>query len=145
MLHCVSARQSIPITPCLLQPLRIPEHIWEDIAMDFIIALPPVRGTSVIVVVIDRLSKYGHFIPLPSFSSRIVAESFLQHIVKRHGIPRIIVSDRDRTFTSTIWRHLMRLQGTTLCFSSAYQPQSNSLQSEALNRCLEMYFCCFAH
>lgn len=66
--------------------------------MDFIVGLPVVRGFSVIMVVVDRLSKYGHFTPLPAhFSSVTMAEAFLQHIVKLHGVPRTIVSDRDRT------------------------------------------------
>lgn len=113
--------------------------------MDFIVGLPLVRCFSVIMVVVDRLSKYGQFTPLPPhFSSTIVIEAFLHSVVKHHGLPRTIVSDRDKTFTSTFWRHLMKLQGTKLCFTSAYHPQSDG-QSEALNKCLEMYLRCFVH
>lgn len=113
--------------------------------MDFIIGFPVVKGLSVILVVIDRLSKYGHFIPLPAnYSGITVAEAFVTHIIKLHGIPRTIVSDRDKSFTSAFWRHLMKLQGTHLCFGTAYHPQTDG-QSEALNKCLEMYLRCFVH
>nr|KYP48938.1 Transposon Ty3-I Gag-Pol polyprotein [Cajanus cajan] len=123
----------------LLQPLPIPSQIWEDIAMDFITGLPIVKGYSVILVVVDRLSKYGHFQPLkPDFTSLQVAEAFISSIVRLHGIPKTIVSDRDRVFMSRFWQQLFTLQGTTLAMSSAYHPQSDG-QTEALNKCLEMY------
>ena len=69
--------------------------------MEFITSLPPAHGYSVIMVVIDRLSKFAHFLPLKhDFSSKQVAEIFVQHIIKLHGFPRLIVSDRDRLFVS---------------------------------------------
>ena len=84
-----------------LHPLPIPQNIWEDVAMDFITGLPPVHGYTVILVVIDKLSKYAHLIPLKThFTSASVVEQFIQHVVKLHGIPKTIVSDRDKTFTS---------------------------------------------
>lgn len=67
----------------------------------------------------------------------------MHNIVKLHGMPNSIVSDRDRVFTSSFWRHLFKLQGTTLDMSSAYHPQPDG-QSEALNKCLEMYLHCLA-
>lgn len=99
----------------LLQPLLIPEQVWKDIAMDFITGLPPSSGFTVIMVVVDRLSKYGHFIPLKSdYSSKMVAETFMHNVVKLHGMPKSIVSDRDKVFTSQFWEQLFQLQGTTL-------------------------------
>ncbi|KAJ9537379.1 hypothetical protein OSB04_030112 [Centaurea solstitialis] len=92
----------------------------------------------------NQLSKYGHFAPLRAdFTSLKVAESFLSNIIKLHGFPKTIVSDRDKVFSSWFWQHLFKLSGTTLAMSSAYHPQSDG-QSEALNKCLEQYLRCFA-
>ncbi|GAU45812.1 hypothetical protein TSUD_115000 [Trifolium subterraneum] len=90
-----------------------------------------------------RLTKFAHVIPLRSdYNSKTVAEAFMNNIVKLHGLPKSIVSDRDKVFTSKFWRRLFELQGTTLAMSSAYHPQSDG-QSEILNKCLEMFLRCF--
>ncbi|WVZ06579.1 hypothetical protein V8G54_019925 [Vigna mungo] len=124
-------------------PLPIPNLIWEDIAMDFIVSLPISQGYSNIMVVIDRLSKFAHFIPLKQgFNSKTVAGTFIQHIVKLYGFPKSIVSDWDRVFISNFWKLLFKYQGTTLTMSSSYHPQSDG-QTENLNRTLEMYLRCF--
>ena len=91
--------------------------------MDFIVGLPLSKGLSVIFVVADRLSKFGHFMPLKAdFSRSKVAEVFIQNMVKLHGVPKTIVSDRDKAFLSHFWRHLFQAMGTTLFMSSAYHP-----------------------
>ena len=83
--------------------------------MDFITSLPLLNGYSVIMVVVDHLSKYAHFLPLKAdYTAKQVAESFFTNVVKLHGIPKSIVSDRDKVFTSQFWQHLFKLQGTTL-------------------------------
>ena len=111
---CQRAKTSQLHPVSLLNPLSIPTQVWEDTAMDFITGLPIFKGYSVIMVVIDHLSKYGHFVPLCSnFSTSQVAEAFVQHVVKLHGILRSIVSDRDKVFTSSFWSHLFKLQATT--------------------------------
>lgn len=96
-----------------------------------------------IFVVVDQLSKYAHFMPLTAhYISHFVALVFLEHVVKLHGVPRTIVSDRDKVFTGAFWKHLARLQGTQLRMSSAYHPQTDG-QTEAVNKSLEMYLRCF--
>ncbi|CAJ2652292.1 unnamed protein product [Trifolium pratense] len=142
-LICQQAKHSTAVPAGLLHPLPIPQQIWEDLSMDFIIGLPPSHTYTVILVVVDRLSKYSHFIPLKGdYTSSKVAEAFVNTIVKLHGFPKTIVSDRDRVFTSQFWQHLFKISGTTLAMSTAYHPQTDG-QSEAVNKCLELYLRCF--
>ena len=140
---CQQAKVSQSLPGGLLQPLPIPHIIWEEIAVDFINNLPLSNGYSSIMVVIDRLSKFAHFIPLKfGFNSKIVAEAFIQNIVKLYGFPKTIFSDRDRVFISSFWRHLFKSQGTQLAMSSFYHPQSDD-QTKNLNKILEMYLRCY--
>jgi hypothetical protein len=126
----------------LLLPLPVPQGVWSDIAMDFVEALPRVRGKSVILTVVDRFSKYAHFIPLAHpYSAETVAQSFFAEIVRLHGIPQSIVSDRDSVFTSNFWDELMRLSGTKLQMTTAFHPQSDG-QSESANKVIIMYLRC---
>ena len=105
----------------LLMPLPIPTAVWADIGLDFVEALPRVNGKSVILSVIDRFSKYCHFIPLAHpYTAETVVQAFFADIVRLHGIPQSMVSDRDPVFTSAFWRELMRLMGTKLHMSSAF-------------------------
>jgi len=103
-LTCQQTKHATTLPSGLLQPLPIPEQIWEDVAMDFITGLPSSNGHTVIMVVIDRLSKYAHLVSLKAdFNSKQVAELFVKNIVKLHGFPKKIVSDRDKVFTSQFW------------------------------------------
>lgn len=89
--------------------------------MDFITNLPNFAGKTVIWVVVDRLTKFAHFIALPtSFSASHLAAMFLTEIYRLHGAPKTIVSDRDRIFISKFWKELFKALGTTLAYSSSY-------------------------
>jgi hypothetical protein len=91
--------------PITLQPLPIPPAIWRDISMDFIVVLPKSCNKFVIMVVVDRLSKYAHLFSLQHpFIASTVAQIFMDYIFKLHGMPHSIVFDQDPTFTNNIWQ-----------------------------------------
>ena len=103
--------------------MPIPSTPWPNVSVDFIVSLPKSHLKNVVLVVVDRLTKYVHFIPLahPYIASKVV-ELYVQNVLKLHGMPTSIVSDRDPTFTSQFWKELMQLQGIELAMSSAYHP-----------------------
>jgi hypothetical protein len=110
--------------------------------MDFIEGLPKVGGKSVILTVVDRFSKYGHFIPLGHpYTVASVARAFSNGIVRLHGFPTSIVSDRDPVFTGNVWRDLFKLADDTLRMSTAFHPQTDD-QSEVVNKIIAMYLRC---
>jgi len=112
--------------------------------MDFIEGLPSSNGYFVIMVVVDRLAKYAHFAALKHhFTTATVAKAFVANVVHLYGIPRSIVSDRDRVFLNSFLQALFPLQGTQLCMSSSYHPKSDG-QTNMMDWTLEQYLRCFA-
>jgi hypothetical protein len=129
----------------LLQSLSIPCQVWDDITMDFIEGLPPSQSKNTILVVVDRLRKSTHFLSLTHlFIAKIVAEKFVEGVIKLHGRPNSIISDHDPIFISNFWCEFFRLPGTQLKMSFAYHPQMDG-QTEVINRCVEQYFRCLVH
>ena len=122
----------------LLQPLPIPEWKWEHNTMDFIFKLPPsTQRHDGIWVVVDRLIKSAHFLPIrEKFSPQKLAELFMSHIVSLHGVPVSIISDRDPRFTSIFWKRLMKELGVKLNLSTDFHPQTDG-QSERTIQTLE--------
>jgi len=105
--------------------------------MDFIIGLTKSLGKEVIWVIVDRFSKYAHFVTLSHpYSAKAVAQAYMDNIFRPHGILKSIVSDRDTIFLSTFWQSLFTTMGVDLHLSSAYHPQADG-QTKVVNKCLE--------
>ena len=121
-----------------LQPLPIPSWKWEDINMDFIVGLPNTsQKHDSIWVIIDRLTKTAHFLPVrTTYSTKRYVEIYLDQIVHLHGVPKTIISDHGAQFVARFWEQLQDSLGTKLIRSSAYHPQTDG-QTERVNQILE--------
>ena len=107
----------------LLQPLPIPEKPGLDVSMDFVEGLLKSHLKSVVFVVVDRLTKYTHFMALSHpYTAAKVANQYMHFVFKLHGMSSTIISDREPTFTFLFWKELMKLQGVSLAMSSTYHP-----------------------
>jgi transposase InsO family protein len=122
----------------MLQPLPIPTWKWDDINMDFITGLPKTtRGFDSIWVIIDRLTKLAHFLPVKIKHSTVrLAKIYFERILSLHGVPKTIIYDRGPQFVSKFWMELHKSLGTKVIHSSAYHPQTSG-QTERVNQILE--------
>jgi hypothetical protein len=122
----------------LLQPLKISEWKWEEFRMDFIVGLPYNQaGYDSTWVIVDRLTKVVHFIPVKTtYSGAKLAKLYMSRIMCLHGVPKKIMSDRGSQFTSKFWEKLHESMDTKLNFSLAYHPQTDG-QMERTNQILE--------
>ncbi|GJP52569.1 hypothetical protein CLOM_g11671 [Closterium sp. NIES-68] len=122
----------------LLQPLDPPERPWQHITMDYVTGLTagPSENDAILVVV-DRLTKMAHFIACQqTITAEQIAQLFIANVIRLHGLPTAIISDRDPKFTSNFWRHLWDQFDTKLQFSSTYHPQTDG-QTERVNQTME--------
>jgi hypothetical protein len=120
--------------PGLLQPIPIPGMAWQLITMDSIEALPRSEGKDTILVVVDKLTKYAHFISLSHpFTTKTIVQIFIDNVFKLHGLPLAIITDKDRIFTSQLWQDLFKSLNVKLIFSSACHPQTDG-QSKRVNQ-----------
>nr|GEV53911.1 putative reverse transcriptase domain-containing protein [Tanacetum cinerariifolium] len=115
----------------LLQQPEIPEWKWEKLAMDLVTKFPrSSSGYDAIWVVVDRLTKSAHFLPIrEDYKTEKLARIYINEIVARHGVPVSIISDRDGRFASHLWQALQEVLGTKLHMSTAYHPETDG-QSE---------------
>jgi hypothetical protein len=124
----------------LLQPLAVPNDRWQSVSMDYITGLPcTAQGYDAVYVVVDRLSKMAHFVPCTKdITAEGTAELFVREVVRLHGYPLEIISDRDPKFASKFWQRLFELLGVQRRMSTAFHPQTDG-GTERLNRILEEY------
>ncbi|GJS71735.1 hypothetical protein Tco_0704576 [Tanacetum coccineum] len=121
----------------LVQP-EIPQWKWENITMDFVTKLPKTAaGQDTIWVIVDRLTKSAHFLPMREDDTlEKLTRLYLKEVVSKHGVPVSIISDRDGKFTSHFWKSLNKALGTRLDMSTAYHPETDG-QSERTIQTLE--------
>ena len=123
----------------LLKPLPVPTRPWDSISMDFIEKLPDAHGHNAVLVIVDRLTKNGIFIPCDvNITAAQLAQLFVIHVFSKHGVPSHVTSDRGVEFVSHFFRSLGTLLQMTLHFTSGYHPEADG-QTERVNQTLEQY------
>ena len=123
----------------VLQPIPIPERAWQQITTDLATDLPESEGKTAIAVFVDRLTKMTHLVPCTKeVTATQYARLFVDNVFRLHGMPEVIISDRDPRFVSKFWTELFSILGTGLRFSTAFHPQMDG-QSEITIRVLENF------
>lgn len=106
--------------------------------MDFILELPELNGFNNILVIIDKLTKYGIFIPCSiRISQEETAKLFFKHIIAQYGLPRQVITDCDSRWCNKFWGEICHLMGMKRSLTTAYHPQANE-QTESLNQTIEI-------
>lgn len=138
-IKCQVNRASYQKQAGLLQPLPISPSPWHGVSMDFITCLPESQGYDAILVMVDCFSKLAHMVPTRRTPTTLeTAKIFFNAWWKHHGLPKVIVSDRDPKFTSAFWRHFFRKVRTKLTFSMAFHPQTDR-KTKRVNGVLNQY------
>lgn len=120
---CLKRKEENMAYPGELQPLPIPNQAWSHISLYFIEGFPKSRNKKVILVVVDRMTKYAHFIDLSyPYTTTTMADVFWKRVHCLHGTPESIATDKDREFLSNFWQSLFRLLGIQLHYSITYYP-----------------------
>ncbi|KAF7375484.1 DNA/RNA polymerase [Mycena sanguinolenta] len=146
---CKGAKSSNERPYGLLHPLQPPTRPWESIGVDFVGPLTPSSNRlstfDMIMVIIDHLTSMVHLVPTKqTYRAKDIAEAFFEQVYSKHGLPEIIVSDRDSLFTSIFWDKLHALVGTKLRMSSAYHPQSDGATERANRTMVQMLRSCIS-
>jgi hypothetical protein len=140
--YCNTCKHIKPIKHApfgLLQPLQIPERLWESISMDFMTGLPEEEGSNTIWVIIAYLMKMAYFVAcVDTIGLKELADRFLTQVVRTHGLPSSIVSDQGSQFTSTFLKRIMEAMGTSRNLSTVFHLDSDG-QTERINAILEQY------
>ena len=138
---CVTSKDANSKPTGLLHSLPIPDRPWQSIGLDSMGLLPKSNNFDYLLVVIDRLTSQVHHVPTTvTVTTRGVAWLILKEVVRLHGIPESIVSDRDTKFTSIFWKELHRLMGRKLLMSTAFHLQTDGA-TERANRSIAQILC----
>ncbi|KAI3805023.1 hypothetical protein L1987_27018 [Smallanthus sonchifolius] len=143
-LTCAKVKVEYQKPSGLLQQPEIPQWKWEQISMDFITKLPRAsNGCDTIWVIVDRLTKSAHFLPIKETDKmEKLTRTYLKEVVARHGVPISIISDRDSRFTSRFWQSLQKALGTRLDMSTAYHPQTDGHSERTIQTLEDMLRAC---
>lgn len=138
--RCQISKSSKQMPAGLLHSLPIPSRPWESIAMDFVGPFPESNGFNYLWVIVCRLISMVHLVPVrTTIKADELAGKFLENVVRLHGVPDSIVSDRDTKFTSKFWREVQRLLGTKMKLSTSFHPQTDGLSERSIQKVSGMF------